>query len=353
MTFPSTLSDIRQKVRRITGRPSSTQITDAEIDNYINTYYRFDMPSQLRLENLKVQYEFTTTPNIAVYDFDRNSYLTNMPPVYVGGYQIGMTQSRENFYRIQPAVDQENVQLATGNGTSGPYTGTFSNTPFLTGFKPNPPGAFSSSATNDISADRLNFNVVISASGTPDATSGIAPAITLVDDGQGNLFATTDTSTTPSSSRGTVNYITGAVSITDFGSAIPSGNAIMMQAVPYTAARPIRVVFFQDQFIFDPVPDKAYPVSFEVYKYPTALAEGESPQLQEWWQLLAYGASLKIFADNADFDNLQKYYPLLLEQKSQVLSRTVVQQTSRRAATIYTDQAQYPQSSFGGYLNNF
>ena len=353
MSFPSTLSDIRSKVRRITGRPSATQISDAEIDSYINTYYRFDMPLSLRLENLKYQYEFTTTANIPVYDFDVNTYLTNMPPVYVSGYQIQMTQSRENYFRVRPQVEQLQASLTTGNGTAGPYTGTITNVPIIPGFKPNPPGAYSSSVLNDIAAKDLNWNVLISAAGTPDPVSGIPPSISLIDDGQGNLFDPSDPSTNPAVARGSINYITGAVSITNFASTIPSGNAINAQVIPYTPARPQQVIFFQDQFLLYPVPDQAYTVSFEVYKYPTALSANEEPQLQEWWQLLAYGAALKIFADNADFENLQKFGLLLQEQMSLVLSRTVVQQTSRRAATIFTDQTVYPQTGFNGFLNNF
>jgi len=94
-------------------------------------------------------------------------------------------------------------------------------------------------------------------------------------------------------------------------------------------------------------------VSFEVYKYPTELASSSSePQLQEWWQLLAYGAANKIFADNADFEDLQKFTPLLREQMDLVQRRTIVQQTSERTATIYTEQVngmgQFP---FGNLFN--
>ena len=37
MSVPFTLQDIRNKVRRVTGRPNAAQITDAQIDQYINT----------------------------------------------------------------------------------------------------------------------------------------------------------------------------------------------------------------------------------------------------------------------------------------------------------------------------
>lgn len=339
MSAPSNLSTIRTKVRRITGRPSTSQISDSEIDNYINTFYIYDMPEHLRLENLRVNYQFTTSPNIPVYDFPRNLYLTTSPPVYIAGYQSFFTQARANFFRINPELSFLQQSVYTGDGTNAYSGATLTSVPILPGFKPNPPGAYSDSTVTDIAAKYINYNVVVSASGTPDATSGIAPAITLVDDGQGNLFDPDDTSTDPANSRGSINYITGAIDITNFSSAIPSGNAINVQYIPYVASRPQTAMFYQDQIYLYPIPDQAYTVSFEAYKYPTALAQStDDPQLQEWWQLLAYGAADKIFADNADFENLQKFRPLMQEQMNLVQRRTIVQSTSERVATIYTEQ---------------
>lgn len=360
---PFNLTDIRTKVRRITGRPSTAQISDDEIDHYINTFYVFDMPEHLRLESLRVNFQFTTTANIPVYDFPRDVYLIDMPPVYIGGYQSYLTQSRENFFRITPRLNFLQQSVATGNGGIS-YSGTLTSTPITPGFKPNPPGAYSTSVAStatDIAAQFLNYNVIFSALGTPNAISGIAPSITLVDDGQGNLFDPADTSTDPLSRRGTVNYLTGAFTITNFAQAIPSGNAINAQYIPYVASRPQSAVFFQDQIILFPVPDQAYIVSFEAFKYPTAMNSGNfsgpiatTPQLREWWQLLAYGAADKIFADNADFENLAKFRPLLDEQMKLVQRRTIVQYASERTATIYTEQAgslnQYP---FGNPFSGF
>lgn len=356
MSFPSTLLDIRQKVRRITGRPSAAQITDAEIDNYVNTFYRFDLPQHLKLESLLVNYEFATTANIPVYDFPRDTYLTNMPPVFIGGYRAQMTQSRENFFRTNPQLNFLQQDVATGDGSVGPYTGTLINTPIMPGFKPNPPGAYSDSTipANDIGAQFLKWNVIFSGLGAADPTSGIAPSITLVDDGQGNLFDPADGSTDPASARGTINYLTGAFTLTTFSGAIPTGNSINAQYIPYVASRPQSVVFFEDQFIVYPVPDQAYTVSFEVYKYPTALANStDDPQLQEWWQLLAYGAADKIFADNANFEDLQQFRPILQEQMNLVLRRTLVQYTSERTSTIYTEQTQFPSFPFGNLFSGF
>ena len=63
----ATLQDIRLKVRRITKSPNSNQITDQQIDEYINNFYIYDFPEHLRLFQLREIYEFTLLPNIADY----------------------------------------------------------------------------------------------------------------------------------------------------------------------------------------------------------------------------------------------------------------------------------------------
>lgn len=354
MTVPSTLNDIRQKVRRITARPSAAQISDAQIDQYINTFYLFDFPEHLRLESLRYNYEFLTTANIAVYDFPTDSYLSGLPPVFIGGYQSYMTQSRQNFFRINPQLNFLQQSAATGNGTTGPYTINLQQTPIVRGFKPNPPGAYS---TTSIQPKFLQWNVLISGVGSNGAS------ISLVDTGIqgvtfnqfGDLVDPNDPSDTPVV-RGSVNYITGQIQINALGfpASIPAGNAINAQYVPYVASRPQQLMFFQDQLILYPIPDQAYTVSIEVYKYPTALAAtNDVPQLKEWWQLLAYGAADKIFADNADFENLQKFRPLLQEQMNLVQRRTIVQYTPERVSTIYTEQTQFPQYPLGNVFSGF
>ena len=375
MTAPSTLLDIRNKVRRITARPSSAQITDNQIDEYINTYYIYDLPEHLHLQNLRYNYQFTTQSNQQVYDFPKEFYLTNMPPVYIAGYQSYMTQSRENFFRINPNLMMMQNSVTQGNGTAGPYTFTLTQTPITRGFKPNPPGAYTG-AINDIQPRYINFNVIITAQGAANLVTGVSPSYTLVDDGMGNLVSTEDPYPDPSlplfpqnyTVCGSINYQTGNVTVTKFvtlsggaliAAGIPSGNPINAQYIPYVASRPQSVVFYQDQFLLYPIPDQAYTVSFEAFKYPTAFMSSpadpttQNPQLKEWWQLLAFGASDKIFCDNGDIENLQKFRPLLDEQMRLVQRRTIVQQTSERTASIYTEQSQFPQYPFGNLFSGF
>lgn len=321
MSVPSTLGDIRAKVRRLTGSPDVTQLTDVQIDEAVNTYYIYDFPEHLKLFNLKEEYEFYTQPNVDTYPFPRNTYRTVTPPAYIAGYQSFWSQSEEQFYRIYPHLEFIE-EVGSGNGTAGPYAFTFSNTPFLRGYTApgNPTTIFSqvlvsgvdSGGTNQIARD--------------DGAGGWI-------DEEGNALV------------GTVNYVTGAASVTF---AQPITGAINAQNIPYQAQRPQAILFFNDIFFLRPVPDQAYKVQMEAFRTPTQLiAAGDEPLLNEWWQYLAYGGAKKILEDRLDVDGLAKILPLLEEQQRLVLRRTLVQQTTERTATIYTEQVQFP------YNNDF
>lgn len=346
----ATLTDIRNKIRRITARPSPSQITDTEIDNYINTFYVYDLPEHLKLDSLKVNYQFLTTANQCIYDFDRDLYLVNMPPVYIAGYQSYMTQSRENFYRVNSMFQFKQDSVAIGNGGTGPYTGTLPTTYIMQGYKPNPPGAYSSGVTGNAVLPRdITWGILFSGKGL-GSSGGISPSISLIDDGQGNLFDVTDPNSDPLNRRGTIDYITGVFTL-NFKSAIANNEPINAQYVAYRPSRPQSVIYFNGQFMLYPVPDQAYMVSFEAFKYPTAFLgtspTTETPMLKEWWQLLALGAADKIFLDNADFENLSRFRPFLDEQMRLVQRRTITQYSSERTATIYTEQTQFAQFPFG------
>ena len=63
----STLAAVRLKVRRLTRSPSAAQISDATIDEYINTFIQYDFPEHLRLFTLKTTFNFFVQPNIDTY----------------------------------------------------------------------------------------------------------------------------------------------------------------------------------------------------------------------------------------------------------------------------------------------
>jgi len=301
----STLAAIRTKVRRLTRSPSEAQITTAQIDEYINTFVLYDFPENLRLFSLRSTFSFYTEPNVDTYedsttpelvDFN-NEYISVHEPVYVAGRQVFLSQSREQFYGLYPLTNALQ-SVGTGDGATTLFTGTLTSVPVL------------------------RNNVVFS--GVDINGDGLAA----YDDGAGTFDG---------DGVGTIDYETGAWTMT-FATAPEAGSTIQAQTIPYVAATPTAVLFYDNKFVMRPVPDRPYKVSVEVYKRPTELlAAGSSPDLEQWWQYIAYGAAKKIFEDRSDIDSVQQIMPAYKEQELLVLRKTIVQQTKERVATIYTE----------------
>jgi hypothetical protein len=109
----TTLESIKIKVRRLTRTPSEAQLSETDLENYINTAVVYDFPEQLRMFNLRKTFSFWTNPFQDRYPTDINSFagainnplynfqnrvLTTHPPVYIAGFQSFFTQSREQFF---------------------------------------------------------------------------------------------------------------------------------------------------------------------------------------------------------------------------------------------------------------
>lgn len=329
----STLANIRTKVRRLTGRPSAQQITDTQIDEYIDTAYIYDMPETLRLVTQETTFDFMTEANVDQYDMQTmqvwtgatnenaaDVYINIFPPVFIAGYNSFFSQDRQQFFGAYPQLSQISTTVE-GDGTSGPYTVTLPNVPVL------------------------QYSVTVGAIDTTDAAVNCVDVPTNRTDGTWKIINTNTAIT------GTINYITGALSVT-FSTNIPSGNSVTFTAVPYAANRPVAMLFYDNVMTLRPVPDKSYKVTINSYKRPTSLLnDSTSPQLKQWWQYLAFLAAKKIFEDANDTESLSEIMPALKEQEDMVLRRTIIERTQQRTATIYTDSTSF--FPYGNYQNRF
>lgn len=332
----STLEAIRTKVRRLTRSPSTSQITNDQIDEYVNTSVLYDLPENLRLFTLRKTFTFFTEPNIDQYstinvatfpastepmvDF-KNKYITIEQPVYVGGYEQFLSQDREQFFNLYPRLNNDRME-GTGDDATTLFTGTLTDIPVLQNQV-----LFSSIDSSGGGMSMVDVPVV-------DATTGV-PTV------NGNLYeAGSEPSTPPTAvtATNTINYVTGVFAVT-FPSAPGSAENVDSQVVPYVANRPTSVLFYDNTFHFRPVPDKPYRVEMDVYVQPAELlAAASEPELDQWWQYIAYLTSKKVFEDRMDLESVQMIMPELKNQERLALRRTIVMQTKERTATIYTDQ---------------
>jgi len=342
MSAISSLTDIRIKVRRLTGRPSPQQISDAQIDDYVNVFYQYDFPEHLRVFSNTGAFKFMTQANVDQYsmlsltpltpnfnelvvDFDGSTfaavdvYYNLQPPAYIAGYQSFYSQSREQFFRTYPALGDITTSIL-GDGTTGPYAFTLTNIPVL-----------QNSVTVGVIDDT---GATVQVEDSPQSRTS----------GDWLLLNST------SSLVGSINYVTGVGTIT-FANAIPTGNEITLISTPYAANRPQAVLFYDNVITLRPVPDKAYPVELNAFLTPAALLQSTSnPILKQWWQYLAYGAAKKIFEDSQDPEGVDQIMKGFKEQETLVLNRHIVQQTNERTSTIYTEMTGYP---YGNFNNRF
>jgi len=331
----TTLEAIRTKVRRLTRSPSPQQISDNTIDEYVNTFVLYDLPEHLRLFSLKTTLKFYTQPYVDVYDTNtvndtdplydfKNKYITTHKPVYIAGYESLFSQSREQFFSLYPLTASIASIGTTGDGVTTIFDGELSNAPIL---------------KNNVlfeSIDVNNDGVSLKDVPQRDPITGNTTEF-------GDLVVPDDVGTVV----GQISYIAGDWTLV-FPIAPASGAVINSQTVPYKAARPQALLYYDNKFTVRPVPDRVYPIEMEVYRQPTELLNStDHTELDQWFQYIAYGSAKKIFEDRTDTDSIQQIMPEYKQQERLVLRRTIVQQAKERSATVYTEQASFNNGYFG------
>lgn len=323
-TAPSaTLQAIMTKTRRLTRSPSPAIITDQKLVDYINTFILYGFPDEIRLFSLKETLTFYTQPNKDTYDTNttvstdplynfKNRYISVHPPVYIGGVQAFYTQKRNLFYGYYPVTSPARDTSKRGDGVSG--------------------GSYSGTLPNKI----LQESVMFSAQKADN--NG---ASTLVDYPQSQTIGYLDipgkAAAVVDGTYGQINYLTGVYTDVAFPVALASDAVVYATINAYTPGRPVSMLYFNDTFILRPVPDKAYPIEVEVDVRPSALLEdGALPELEDYWQYIAYGASKLIFEDRMDTDSVQRIMPQFKEEERQLLRRTLTQVANGRTETIYS-----------------
>jgi len=306
----SALENIRVKVRRLTRTPSTAQMTNATLDEYINTFVLYDFPEHLRTFSLRTTLEFFLTPFIDTYSGDDietnfiNKYTNVYDNAYVAGYKQLYSQDRQQFFNMWPKLSSEK-QVATGDAVTTNFTGTLDGIPIL------------------------RNNVFFTSIGANSTRLAIYDVPNVPNDGTGVFAGDIGVA-------GTINYTSGAYNITFVG-APANGEEINSQTVPYSAGRPTSMLYYNNELTFRPIPDKPYRVELEVATRPVELLAGNMPELAQWSQYIAYGSAKKIFEDRMDMESVQMIMPEFKQQELLVNRRTIDQQSSQRVSTIYTD----------------
>lgn len=337
------LQDIIEKAREVSASGNSDQVTDTKIIKYINSYYLYDLPNDLRNIKLKDVYTFNTIQGVDTYPFDFDHWSTVEGPAYCGKIQITLFQDKASFYAYNFS-SQQLYTFDSGDGGAGPYAGNTQVYPVIRSVNNNPivdtqtsnvqvfpagyPPTFSQSNISRVQ------NILISAN---TATSSLH----VTDDGAGNLIG-------DCVAGGTIDYQTGAIAGLTFTASIPSGNDINIQYIQQVQGQPYTVLFFQNQFTVRPVPDQAYTIEMTAYRQPSQALLGTTsltepnlagrPEELYWWELIAFGVAKKLYQDRLDTDGVAMMDAFLQEKISEARTRTYAQLGSRQINTIFRDE---------------
>lgn len=252
-----TYSDIKTKVRGLTSRPDTGMLSDATLGDYINKFYQYVLPKEIKVFFGYTYNTFTTLPNIDQYT-PSALFQTFNPQVYIDGFPADWYLAPDLFYQDYPQQANKLV-VATGNGVTNSFTFTVAAFPIIRG--------------------------------SLYVTDGTQTA---QDDGLGGFTGNT--------LGGTVNYVTGTVTGLAFTVAPAANTNITATSQTYLASRPQGILYYDNVFTLRPIPDDVYLVKMEGIKIPTALVNPtDVPFRIDLGPLIAYGTAMSIFEDNNQF----------------------------------------------------
>lgn len=280
-----TLADIQTKVRNVTGAKGQDQLSDTDLNKYINNYYVFTMPFELKVQIANNYITFKTVPGQDVYAFP-GGFFTDSPGAYADGFPMIFYQDTDIFFQDWPQQYAVNV-VGTGDGIASTFSGGVQNPPIII-------GTFFITDGNQVLQD--NGSGILTGNGT-----------------------------------GTINYTTGAF-VANFTNPPASTLTIYCKYQGYQGNRPQGCLFFDNQFTMRPVPDQVYQILMQGYIVPTTLtAPTDKPLQEEWGELIAYGASLDIFSDRGDQENYDRYFSVFKRFENVALARTIQQYTAEQS----------------------
>ena len=279
----------------------------------------------------------------------------------VNGQNFTITVNGTNTFLLNVDSSAYGVYISGGFWNSSAYVGIAQSAPIIRSTTNNPmvQTTLTSSAnflTNAPPSQKPSFpntnisrvqNILIT------ATSSLGVTQNVTDDGNGNLIGDVDPDT-----PNTINYETGAIQVS-FAGPVTAGQSIQIQYNPTNLNIPIAILFYQNQFTLRPVPNQGYTVEMVAYRLPSQVLLGTTdtsnllmdgvPEQNEWWEIIAFGASKKIYQDRLDMDGVNMMEQFLQDQLLKIDTRTYAQLGKQRIQTMFADQLSDTYNNYGGF----
>lgn len=327
----NTYAAIATEVRRLTASPSTSQLSDDDIAKAVNRYYSLDFASSCKLGQLRVDLEIFTQPYVDTYLIDINKYQGFGDPVIIEGYRGTLVKDRNTFFNRWPKTTTKvSPSPWTGDGVTTTFTATLSGAPLARqsvtiGVVDNAGGFMQIS-------DDGNGNFISASQGL--STTGANP----ISQTAQTSGSTPGSFPTPTPIVGSINYVSGVVSVT-FPNPPASGSQVTVWAYQYQTGRPVNVLWFNNQITVRPIPDDIYRIELEAFQTPVQFMQTtDSPILNQYAELIAYGAAIRILSQRQDTEGIENILPVFEELKGLVLNRNAIEQIGQQTGTIYSGQ---------------
>lgn len=253
-------------------------MSDSTITDYINRFYQYVLPKELKIFWGYTYYTFFCQANVDQYPAP-STFQTMNPQAWADGWPIDWYLSPTLFYQDYPKQDNKQV-VAQGNGALNSFSFNISAYPVL------PRSIYVTDGTQ----------VVTDVPSSPFNGTG-----SFIDYGTGLSVA------------GTITYSSGVVSGLSFP-VVPAANTnITCTSYTYLPNRPQAIMMYKSQplvnatqaavqsvnmFVLRPVPDQVYEIKMQGIQIPAAFVNmSDVPFRPDLGPLIAYGAALEIFSD--------------------------------------------------------
>lgn len=301
------LGSLKTDIRQYTGRLSTDQLSNQDLDRYLNNYLHYEFAAEFKLDSNLVPYNFLTVKGQNKYAVPEN-FTNFVPPYYINGldfsyyggnYWNNGVNSAAQYglnYFFNPSIYYQSVgqhyshtRWQIGDGTTQGFTQT-----------------------------AQNFGIL------PESVIITDNVETFTDNGLGVLTGSLG-------GTGTVTYADGSISVA-FNTPPADGTQIWLTYVQYQSGQPQQILNFDGYFQVYPVPDNVYKVSMVGYQMPALLVDAnDTPKLQEWGLCIIYGTSKTIFAMNGEIDRAAETQSLYKQQVT-LVNRRDIQNTMNRSA---------------------
>lgn len=339
------LSDIRTKVRRLSGRPSANQISDNDVDEYINRFYLQDLIAELDLREVNTWWTFDLVPDVAIYSNLGDNFALE-GAAWVNGSPVEVLRDPSCFFERFPATYATKESVGTGDASTTTFTGSLSKTTVsaehivfedsvealrvqprlkITNITQANPAVVTTDVAHGLTTgDKVRIvDLVVGMKEIQNITSTVTVASTTtfqLDNVNSSSFTAYQAggNVLPLSvailkgdfgGSGRVTLSSGAFSIT-FNTAPANSQAIRVSYEFSEPGFPRAFLYYDNELLVTPVPDAGYHAQMSIRGRPVPLlADTDALAFDDWGKVVAYGAAIDLLNDHMQQESAQFLQP--------------------------------------------